>query len=97
MLLGIKTSFNFNGSIEQAKEVQQGEDSYIINGTDKFKRIPLKETDFKKLNYKLSKPIFGWIKNKPLSSGKFEVEYNAQKYYMTYLDELELFNQVVLR
>lgn len=97
MILGIKTTFDFNGNTEQAKEIKQGTEKYIINGTDKFKRIPLKETDFNKLNYKLSKSVFGWTKNKPLSSGKFEVEYNTKKYYMTYLDELELFNQVVLR
>ena len=67
-----------------------------INGTEFFERIKLTKKDLEKLNYEENKS-FSWNIKKPLTSGKYKVTYNQADYFMTYLDELDLFKSVVLR
>ena len=59
-------------------------------------RIEITEKDLENLNYEKSKSL-GWNIKKPLTSGKYKVTYNQADYFMSYLDELELFKTVVLR
>ena len=96
MIFGLDLTFDFNGKRKTAKRVKVKDDFYIINGTKKYTRIPLQDIDLLGLNFKKNKKVF-WQNKKPLSSGKYVIRYNNIKYYVTYLDELELFKQVVLQ
>lgn len=67
-----------------------------LNGTTNFKRIPIEEKDLEHLGLKIE------IVNKEhndklplLNSGKYKVTYNQVDYFMTFLDEVDLFRRVV--
>lgn len=74
----------------------------VINGAIDFQRIALTENDFINNNLGYSVAIdrnYTWQSNihKPLSKGKYKVTYNNINYFMTYLDELEMFLNVVIQ
>lgn len=85
-MIFLNTRFNINNRVEKATKVELL-DKIKINDNDEFQRIPLQKIEQK----------IGWRKNKPLSNGKYKVTYNEIDYFMTFLDELDLFTQVVLQ
>jgi hypothetical protein len=97
LLWVLKLNFDFGGKVKIAQSIANENNSYVINKTEKFKRIPLCKEDFEGVEYTLSKDNYGWIKNKPLGNGKYKISYNNNNYYVTYLDELDLFKQVVIQ
>ena len=93
----LNSRFKFGEKIETAKVIDATDKNKIrINGTEFFERVKLTEKDLENLNYEESKSI-GWNIRKPLTSGKYKVTYNQADYFMTYLDELDLFKTIVLR
>lgn len=91
------TRFLFSDRLEEAVKAEKTLDEYKINNSTVFKRVPLKEEDLKKLQLTFEKTKVGWRKSKPLSSGTYKVRYNNVDYYMSFLDELDLFTLVVLQ
>jgi Cdc6-like AAA superfamily ATPase len=93
----LNSRFKFGEEIKTAKVIDATDKNKVrINGTEFFERVEITEKDLENLNYeKVTK--FGWSTNKPLSSGKYKVTYNQTDYFMTYLDQLDLFKIVVLR
>ena len=91
--------FNFGNNIQKVQTVDFTNEDIKLNGTEVFQRIPLQEIDLKSLSlpYEILKTKYGWSSNKILSNGKYKVTYNKTDYFMTYLDELDLFNLVVLQ
>tara|TARA_R110002049_G_scaffold14754_1_gene61752 strand:+ start:57 stop:362 length:306 start_codon:yes stop_codon:yes gene_type:complete len=67
-----------------------------INNTTDFKRIVAEEKDLEHLGLKIET-----VNKEPndklplLNSGKYKVTYNQTDYFMTYLDEVDLFRRVV--
>ena len=101
MIFGLKLTFDIKGKQQEAYKVKWTDNEIKVNGAKKWKRIPLKKEHFKMIEYKGLKPerakdFDGLYSMNPLATGKYSVKYNEKKYYMTYLDELELFKQVVL-
>jgi hypothetical protein len=96
-MLYVEQRFNFGNEIQKAYLIDATDaESVKVNKTDAFQRIPLQEIDLKSLNLPFEKITkFGWITTKPLSSCKHKVTYNQIDYFMTYLDELDLFKTVV--
>lgn len=80
-----------------------GKGEYLfVNGRSDFQRISLnkKLLNKNKILFKVAeKQRYGWQSNthKPLSKGKYKVTYNNVNYFMTYLDELEMFLNVVIQ
>lgn len=96
-MLLLSTRFKFGEDIKTAEVIDATDKNKIrINGTEFFERIKLTKKDLEKLNYEENKS-FSWNIKKPLTSGKYKVTYNQVDYFMTYLDELDLFKSVVLR
>jgi hypothetical protein len=93
----LNSRFKFGKEIRTAEVVDATDKNKVrVNGTEFFERVELTEKDLENLTYeKVTK--FGWSTKKPLSSGKYKVTYNQTDYFMTYLDELDLFKSVVLR
>ena len=93
----LKSRFKFGEEIKTAEVIDATDKTKIrINGTEFFERVTITEKDLENLIYeKVIK--YGWSKQKPLTSGKYKVTYNQTDYFMTYLDELDLFNSVVLQ
>ncbi|MBC7524544.1 MAG: hypothetical protein H7239_08925 [Flavobacterium sp.] len=95
ILLGSR--FKLGGEIKKAEVIDATDRNKVrVNGTEFFERVPLTAKDLETLNYEENKK-FGWATNKPLSSGKYKVTYNQVDYFMTYLDQLDLFKTVVQR
>lgn len=93
-----KQRFNFGDRIETIKTADFTNEMLKLNGTEKFQRIQLQEIDIDSLKLPYEKiKKHGWRNNKPLSSGVYKVTYNQTDYFMTYLDELDLFKSVVLQ
>jgi hypothetical protein len=93
LLLGVK--FKFGNEIKIAEVIDATDKEKIkVNGTEFFERVELTEKDLENLNYEESKNL-GWNIRKPLTNGKYKVTYNQADYFMTYLDELDLFKAVV--
>jgi hypothetical protein len=93
----LDSRFKFDEEIKEAKVIDATDKNKIrINGTEFFERVKLTEKDLENLNYEVVVK-HGWSTTKPLSSGKYKVTYNQTDYFMTYLDELDLFKTVVLR
>jgi hypothetical protein len=91
----LNSRFKFGKEIKTAEVIDATDGEKVrINGTEFFERVPLTEKDLENLIYeKVTK--FGLSTRKPLSSGKYKVTYNQADYFMTYLDELDLFKTVV--
>ena len=96
-MIFLNSRFNFGDKTEKAKVIDASDESKIrINGTEFFERVKLTEKDLEGLNYeKTSK--YDWQNSEILGSGKYKVTYNQVDYFMTYLDELDLFKTVVLQ
>lgn len=93
----LNSRFKFGEEIKTAGVIDATDKNKIrVNGTEFFERIKLTEKDLENLTYEESKNFGSNIK-KPLTSGKYKVTYNQADYFMTYLDELDLFKTVVLR
>lgn len=93
----LNSRFKFGQNIKTAEVIDATDKEKVrINGTKFFQRINITEDNLKNLNYELTEDV-NWRTTKPLSSGKYKVHYNNTNYFMTYLDELDLFNQVVLQ
>lgn len=93
----LKTRFKFGEEIKTANMIDATDkDKLRVNGTEFFERVKLTKKDLENLTYKESENI-GWNVRKPLTSGKYKITYNQEDYFMSYLDELDLFNQVVQR
>ena len=93
----LNTRFKFGKEIKTAEVIDAtNKEKVRINGTEFFKRKRLTEKDLENLKYKEINSI-GWNTNKPLTMGKYKVTYNQADYFMSYIDELDLFNQVVQR
>lgn len=98
-IVTLGSSYKINGKICQAKDIAIKENKFVINGVTDFERIPLSETDFKNEDWEISsleptkgiKPMKNYFQD-----GKYCVKYNSQKYYMSYLDQLELFRKSVV-
>ena len=96
-MLLLNSRFKFGEEIKTAEVIDQTDSNKIrINGTEFFERIKITDKDLENLDYEESKS-FGWNIKKPLTSGKYKVTYNQADYFMSYLDELDLFKTVVLR
>ena len=93
----LKSRFKFGEEIKTAEVIDATDKTKIrVNGTEFFERVTITEKDLENLIYeKVIK--YGWSNQKPLTSGKYKVTYNQIDYFMTYLDELDLFNSVVLQ
>lgn len=94
-------SYKIDGQVCQAKEItfNESQSKFVINGRTDFERIPLSESHFKNEDWELSehKEVKGLQPSKNyFQSGKYCVKYNSQKYYMSYLDQLELFRKSVV-
>ena len=93
----LNSRFRFGEEIKIAEIVDATDKNKVrINGTEFFERLKLTEKDLENLTYE-KVTEFGWSTRKPLTSGKYKVTYNQADYFMTYLDELDLFKTVVLR
>ena len=93
----LNSKFSFGGRVEIAKVIDATDETKIrINGTEFFQRVNIKDKDLEGLSFE-EVGKFGWQTTKPLSIGKYKVTYNQADYFMTYLDELDLFKTVVLR
>ena len=89
--------FKFGEDIKTAQVIDATDKEKVtVNGTEFFERVKLTEKDLENLTYEESKNI-GWNIRKPLTMGKYKVTYNQADYFMTYLDELDLFKLVVQR
>jgi predicted metalloprotease with PDZ domain len=96
-MLLLNSRFKFGEEVKTAEVIDATDKNKVrINGTEFFKRVKLTKKDLETLNYEESKNV-GWNIRKPLTSGKYKVTYNQVDYFMTYLDELDLFKTVVLR
>jgi len=96
MILGLELPFHINGKKQIAYSLKNKKGKLKVNGTEFACRIPVKaqdlrEFDFEKSEVMIENPVY------PLESGKWQIKYNDFYYYVTYLDELELFKQVVVR
>ena len=96
-MIFLNSRFNFGDKTEKAKVIDASDESKIrINGTEFFERVKLTEKDLEGLNYeKTSK--YDWQNSEILGSGKYKVTYNQVDYFITYLDELDLFKSVVVK
>ena len=93
----LNSRFKFGEEVKTAEVVDATDKNKIrVNGTEFFERVKLTEKDLENVTYEEVR-IFGWSNKKPLTSGKYKVTYNQTDYFMTYLDELDLFNSVVKR
>lgn len=77
-------------------------DYLMVNGRNDFQRVHLNKKHFRENNIKfkaVKKQKIFWQSNvhKPLSKGKYKITYNNVDYFMTYLDELEMFLSVVIQ
>ena len=96
-MIFLNSRFKFAEEIKTAEVIDATDKNKVrINGTEFFERIKLTEKDFENITYEECKN-FGWNVKKPLTNGKYKVTYNQADYFMTYLDELDLFKTVVLR
>ena len=96
-MLLLNSRFKFGEEIKTAEVIDATDKNKVrVNGTEFFERVKLTKKDLENLTYEESKNI-GWSIRKPLTSGKYKVTYNQADYFMTYLDELDLFKTVVLR
>lgn len=91
----LNSRFRFGEEIKEAVVIDST-DKVRVNGTEFFERVPLTGKDLENLNYE-EVVKYGWSTKKPLSSGKYKVTYNQADYFMTYLDQLDLFKTVVQR
>ena len=96
-MLLLNSRFKFGEEIKTAEVIDATDKEKVrVNGTEFFERVRLTEKDLENLNYeKVVK--YGWSTTKPLSSGEYKVTYNQEDYFMTYLDQLDLFKTVVLQ
>ena len=93
----LNSRFKFGKGIKTAEVIDATDKEKVrVNGTEFFERVNLTEKDLENLTYEEVK-TYGWSIKKPLTSGKYKVTYNQTDYFMTYLDELDLFNSVVLQ
>jgi hypothetical protein len=93
----VNSRFKFGEEIKTAEVIDATDKEKVrVNGTEFFERVKLIEKDLENLTYEESKSV-GWSIKKPLTSGKYKVTYNQTDYFITYLDELDLFRIVVLR
>ena len=93
----LNSRFKFGEEVKTSEIIDATDKNKIrINGTEFFERVKLTEKDLESLTYEESKN-FGWNIRKPLTSGKYKVTYTQVDYFMTYLDELDLFKTVVQR
>ena len=93
----LNTRFKFGKEIKIAEVIDAtNKEKVRVNGTEFFERVKLTKKDLENLTYEESKNI-GWNIRKPLTIGKYKVTYNQADYFMSYIDELDLFNQVVRR
>ena len=93
----LNSRFKFGEEIKTAEIIDATDKERVrVNGTEFFERVKLTEKDLENLNYE-EVVKHGWSTTKPLSSRKYKVTYNQTDYFMTYLDELDLFKTVVLR
>lgn len=96
-MLLLNSRFKFGEEIKEAVVIDATDKEKIrVNGTEFFKRVPITEKDLENLSYE-EVVKYGWSTTKPLSSGKYKVTYNQTDYFMTYLDQLDLFKTVVQR
>jgi hypothetical protein len=71
-------------------------DKIKINNCTNFERVELQKTDLETLNLPYEITEKQHVDKIPyLHSGKYKVTYNQTDYFMTYLDELDLFRRVV--
>ena len=96
-MLLLNSRFKFGEEIKTAEVIDATDKNKVrVNGTEFFERVKLTKKDLENLTYEESKNL-GWNIRKPLTSGKYKVTYNQADYFMTYLDELDLFKIVVQR
>jgi|GEM_PF-4451417 len=95
----LNTRFEINSKIEKAKKIELIGGIIKINNLENFKRIPINLYQLKeiKLPYVEINCDYGWKSRKIFSHGKYKVTYNQVDYFMSYLDELDLFTKVVLQ
>ena len=92
----LNSRFKFGEEIRTAEVIDATDkDKVRVNGTEFFERVKLTVKDLEGLTYEESKN-HGWHTRKPLASGKYKVTYNQADYFMTYLDQLDLFKTVVV-
>lgn len=93
----LESRFKFGGEIKKAEVIDATDKNKVrINGTEFFERVPLTGdylTDLGLSFYETKKTT--WRKIKPFESGNYCIVYNNENYYLSYLDELDLFTQVV--
>mgnify|MGYP003611989943 CR=1 FL=1 len=96
-MVTLRTRFKFGEEIKLAEVIDTTDKNKIrINGTEFFERVELSEIDLNDLQlpfYKTKKTT--WTNFKPFESGNYCIVYNNENYYLSYLDELDLFVQVV--
>ena len=96
-MLLLNSRFKFGEEIKTAEVIDATDKNKVrVNGTEFFERVKLTEKDLENLNYE-EVVKHGWSTTKPLSSGKYKVTYNQTDYFMTYLDQLDLFKTVVFQ
>jgi len=98
MILGLNLTFNIKGKKELAKELKIKNKVTKINGTRKWERIKLQEKDLEDFDFcRIKKDAYFSHEDKLLYDGMYKIRYNEKDYYMDFLDEFELFKQVVVR
>lgn len=102
-MISIGTTFDFkNNGILKAESISfNSEGDVIINGTSEVRRIKLTDRDIEKVKLPFTKDYKTGFKLKNsknhLDQGVYKIEYNNTFYSMTYLDELETFEKLVLK
>ena len=95
----LNSRFKFGEEIKTAEVIDAtNKEKVRVNGTEFFERVKLTEKDLNSLQlpfYKTKKTT--WTKFKPFESGSYCIVYNNENYYLSYLDELDLFTQVVCK
>jgi len=96
-MLILNSRFKFGDEINTAKVIDITDKNKVrVNGTEFFERVKLTEDDLRNLNLPFeTSDKYCWQNSELLGSGKYKVTYNQADYFMTYLDELDLFNAVV--
>ena len=96
-MLLLNSRFKFGEEVKTAEVIDATDKNKVrINGTEFFERVSLTEKNLENLQlpfYKTKKTT--WTKTKPFESGSYCIVYNNENYYLSYLDELDLFTQVV--
>lgn len=93
------TTFLVNNEKQPLASIAVCDDKFIaLNGSKKISRIKLTESDFmsdEKFHQSSQKGIK--TSSRIFDTGKFKIQHEGKEWFMTYLDELEIFRMIIKR